>query len=124
MTHFAGTRSRRQCKLALRHLLTSVAVVAAMFLSHPTAHAQADDQGTGASSDVPPPPPPPPPDEGGPDAEPAEIVPLQPGEAVVTRFSNTIEQNDEAGKPQTVIDINGTSASIVDIRRPGDPAAG
>src|SRR5205823_2470640 len=101
-----------------------------------SAHAQGNDQGAGASSEEPPPPPPPPPgtdngeelpapaDQGGAERQTGEVVPLQPGEAVVTRFSNTTEQQDGTGKSQTVIDLNGTSASIIDIRRPGDPPSG
>ena len=100
-----------------------------------------------AFADEEPPPPPPLPDEeddagpadAGPDtAEPpkdadgaappsekdVEIDPLQPGEAVVTRFSQTVEEPDSEGQPVKRIDINGTSASILDIRRPGEPAAG
>jgi hypothetical protein len=84
------------------------------------------------SAETPPPPPPPesdsagapPPQEGSPEAQPAEFEPLQPGEAVVTRFSNTSEEPDETGKPRATIDLNGTSASIIDIRRPGDPPSG
>ncbi|WP_416797340.1 peptidoglycan-binding protein [Ciceribacter azotifigens] len=44
---------------------------------------------------------------------------LQPGEAVVTRFSGTVE---EAGR--RIIDVNGASASILDLRQPGGPPIG
>ena len=122
-------------RLTTRHLLTSAAIIGALAFHHPIAHAQGNDQGGSAASEEPPPPPPPPdtdsggepppaPDQGGPDAGNREVVPLQPGEAVVTRFSNTTEQQDETGKPQTVIDLNGTSAGVIDIRRPGDPPSG
>ncbi|MBU0500295.1 MAG: hypothetical protein KJ867_09685 [Gammaproteobacteria bacterium] len=44
---------------------------------------------------------------------------LQPGEAYLTRFAGT---TTDAG--QTVIDINGTVGSVVDIRNPGQPPQG
>ncbi|HLP70978.1 MAG TPA: hypothetical protein VK181_26005, partial [Rhizobium sp.] len=44
---------------------------------------------------------------------------LQPGEAVVTRFSGTVE---EAGR--RIIDVNGAAASILDLRQPGGPPIG
>jgi len=53
-----------------------------------------------------------------------DIEPLSPGEAVVTRFSHTMEGVDDKGKPLTIIDVNGISASIVDIRTPGEPPVG
>ncbi|HRX36992.1 MAG TPA: hypothetical protein P5337_11390, partial [Aestuariivirga sp.] len=78
------------------------------------------------------PPPPPPPDgeadagvdDGGDAADAGEIEPLNPGEAVVTRFSHSIEEQDDEGRPVDVIDINGVSASIIDIRSPGEPPSG
>src|SRR5438105_3449575 len=98
--------------LTIRPLLTSVAIVGALMLHHPGAHAQANDQGAGGASSEEPPPPPPPPGtdnaeeppssgEGGAAPQAGEVVPLQPGEAVVTRFSNTTEQQDGTGKSQT-----------------------
>ncbi len=53
-----------------------------------------------------------------------EIQPLNPGEAVVTRFSHLVDDVDSQGQPIKVIDINGVSASIIDIRRPGDLPSG
>ena len=54
-----------------------------------------------------------------------EVVdPLQPGEAVVTRFSHTVDGMDADGKPIKVIDVTGISASIIDIRNPVDPPIG
>lgn len=53
-----------------------------------------------------------------------EVEPINPGEAMVTRFSHTIEDADEKGKPTQVIDTNGVSASIIDLRNPGEPAYG
>ncbi|RYC15669.1 DUF11 domain-containing protein [Ciceribacter ferrooxidans] len=44
---------------------------------------------------------------------------LQVGEAVVTRFSGTV---DDAGR--RIIDTNGASASILDLRQPGGPPIG
>ncbi len=48
---------------------------------------------------------------------------LQPGEAVVTRFSGTTSTAVPGGLA-TVIDPNGTSASIIDLRSPGRPPQG
>jgi hypothetical protein len=124
-----GSRPR----LAIRYLLASVALVGVIALYQPLLSSQAVGAGTSEEPPPPPPPtdddtavepPPPPPAEGGPDSEAAEATPLEPGEAVVTRFSHTVEQEDETGKPQTVIDLSGTSASIIDIRRPGEPPSG
>jgi hypothetical protein len=54
-----------------------------------------------------------------------EVVdPLQPGEAVVTRFSHTTDGTDADGKPIKVIDLTGISASIIDIRNPTEPPIG
>ncbi|UVC11512.1 hypothetical protein IHQ71_13580 [Rhizobium sp. TH2] len=54
-----------------------------------------------------------------------EVVdPLQPGEAVVTRFSHTTDGTDADGKPIKVIDLTGISASIIDIRNPSEPPIG
>lgn len=44
---------------------------------------------------------------------------LQPGETYVTRFSGTVS---EGGK--TVIDVNGTAGSIIDVRHPATPPIG
>ena len=48
---------------------------------------------------------------------------LRPGEAVVTRFSGTTSTTVPGGS-LTVIDPNGTSASIIDLRSPGRPPQG
>ena len=85
-----------------------------------------------AFADEEPPPPPPLPDEeqaagpddAAPEGDRPELVPLQPGEAVVTRFSHTASQPDAEGQAVESIDINGISASILDIRRPGEPPSG
>jgi hypothetical protein len=53
-----------------------------------------------------------------------DIEPLNPGEAVVTRFSQTTDGVDGKGKPIKVIDINGISASILDVRNPPEPPYG
>ena len=66
-----------------------------------------------------------PPDDGGePPPGGEEVAPLGPGEAVVTRFSHVIEEPDSEGQPVNVIDIGGISASIIDIRNPGEPPSG
>ncbi len=49
--------------------------------------------------------------------------PLQPGEAVVTRFSGTTSVAVQSGQA-TIINPDGASASIIDIRSPGRPPAG
>ncbi|MGE4257668.1 MAG: hypothetical protein AB7E84_21035, partial [Xanthobacteraceae bacterium] len=49
--------------------------------------------------------------------------PLRPGEAVVTRFSGTTSTTIPGGSI-TVIDPNGTSASIIDLRSPRRPPQG
>ena len=127
----------------LKHLMVGVAVVALLGFYRPALlHAASKITPIQVAADEPPPPPPPdsgdvpgdeppppPPDEGDPDVAPdtdttEEIQPLEPGEAVVTRFSHTTEQEDSSGKPETVIDLSGTSASIIDIRRPGEPPSG
>jgi hypothetical protein len=54
----------------------------------------------------------------------SEIEPLNPGEAVVTRFSHTTDGTDLDGKPIQIIDLDGISASILDIRNPGQPFFG
>ena len=48
---------------------------------------------------------------------------LRPGEAVVTRFSGTTSTTVPGGS-LTVIDPEGTSASIIDLRSPGRPPQG
>jgi hypothetical protein len=53
----------------------------------------------------------------------AQQGPLQPGEAVVTRFSGTTTVDVQGGQA-TVINPDGPSASIIDIRSPGRPPAG
>jgi hypothetical protein len=53
----------------------------------------------------------------------AQQGPLQPGEAVVTRFSGTATAPGSAGDV-TVINPAGPSASIIDIRSPGRPPQG
>ena len=42
-----------------------------------------------------------------------EVLPLEPGEAVVTRFSHTMDGVDAKGNPVTVINPDGTSVSII-----------
>ncbi len=49
---------------------------------------------------------------------------LQPGEAVVTRFSGTETQTLPGGQQTVVIDPNGISASIIDLRSPARPPQG
>jgi hypothetical protein len=53
----------------------------------------------------------------------AQQGPLQPGEAVVTRFSGTTSAPGSSGDI-TVINPGGTSASIIDVRSPGRPPQG
>ncbi len=53
----------------------------------------------------------------------AQQGPLQPGEAVVTKFSGTAAV-EVPGGVATVINPNGISASIIDIRSPGRPPQG
>ncbi len=53
----------------------------------------------------------------------AQQGPLQPGEAVVTRFSGTTSAPGSAGDV-TVINPEGPSASIIDVRSPGRPPQG
>jgi hypothetical protein len=50
--------------------------------------------------------------------------PLEPGEAVVTRFPHTIDGTDAKGDPVKLIDTAGTSVSIVDIRNPSSAPIG
>lgn len=96
---------------ALRHLMCGAALIGVLALTASHVKAQDDEA----------PPPPPAMDEGaGGYGSAEEIAPLEPGEAVVTRFSHTAE---EPGG-EAVIDVNGTSASIIDIRRPEDPPSG
>ncbi len=101
---------------AVRHVLFATALAGFLAFTQSPAGAQSDN--------APPPPPidepasdgvPPPPEQDG-----GEIVPLEPGEAVVTRFSHTVVE-PEVG---AVIDVTGISASILDIRRPSDPPSG
>lgn len=54
----------------------------------------------------------------------SDLTPIRPGEAVVTRFSHTLGEPDSEGQPVTVIDLDGISASIIDIRRPAEPPEG
>ena len=121
-----------------RGLLASAAIVA-LFAGAPLV-TQTPLNVTAARADEEPPPPPPPPDEdigyddeagtggeGGGGAEPppeGDVAELEPGEAVVTRFSHTTEEPDGEGQPVRLIDINGITASIIDIRRPGEPPSG
>ncbi len=44
---------------------------------------------------------------------------MRPGEAVVTRFSGTIQETGGDGQTRVVIDTNGTVASIIDLLQPG-----
>jgi hypothetical protein len=53
----------------------------------------------------------------------AQQSPLQPGEAVVTRFSGTTTEAGSDGDI-TVINPQGASASIIDVRSPGRPPTG
>lgn len=53
-----------------------------------------------------------------------EAQPLEPGEAVVTRFPHTIEGTNSKGDPVTLIDTAGVSVSILDVRNPSDPPIG
>jgi hypothetical protein len=53
-----------------------------------------------------------------------EVQPLEPGEAVVTRFPHTIDGTDAKGGPVKLIDTTGVSVSIIDIRNPASPPIG
>lgn len=53
-----------------------------------------------------------------------EVHPLEPGEAVVTRFPHTTDGTDSKGDPVKLIDAAGTSVSIIDIRDPAEPPIG
>jgi hypothetical protein len=53
-----------------------------------------------------------------------EVKPLEPGEAVVTRFSHTTDGTDADGKPVKLIDTAGVSVSIIDPRNPAEPPIG
>lgn len=53
-----------------------------------------------------------------------EVKPLEPGEAVVTRFPQTTDGKDGDGKPVKLIDTQGISVSIVDVRNPSEPPIG
>ncbi|MGV3551937.1 hypothetical protein [Rhizobium sp.] len=57
-------------------------------------------------------------------AEREDVQPLEPGEAVVTRFPHTVDGSDAEGKPVKLIDTTGVSVSIVDVRNPADPPIG
>lgn len=57
-------------------------------------------------------------------AEREDVQPLEPGEAVVTRFPHTIDGTDAKGNPIKLIDTEGTSVSILDIRNPAEPPIG
>ena len=125
---------------ALSRWLSGASIMTAIFMAMPgSAPVQFGSLAAFADEEPPPAPPlpddeiqtgsdesAPPPDEGGapPPGGNADLVPLQPGEAVVTRFSHTVEEPDGEGQPVSIIDINGISASILDIRRPGEPPSG
>jgi hypothetical protein len=49
---------------------------------------------------------------------------MRPGEAYLTRFSGTIEQAGPGGQTSTVINLQGTVGSIIDIRSPQRPPRG
>ena len=53
----------------------------------------------------------------------AQQGPLRPGEAVVTRFSGTVQIPVDGGQA-TVVNPDGVSASIIDVRSPGRPPHG
>ena len=53
-----------------------------------------------------------------------EVQPLEPGEAVVTRFPHTVDGKDSGGKPIKLIDTEGISVSIIDVRNPAEPPIG
>jgi hypothetical protein len=57
-------------------------------------------------------------------AEREEVQPLEPGEAVVTRFPHTMDGTDAKGDPVKLIDTSGISVSILDIRNPPQPPIG
>lgn len=58
-------------------------------------------------------------------AEEREVVqPLEPGEAVVTRFPHTTDGTDSKGDPVKLIDTAGISVSIIDVRNPAEPPIG
>jgi hypothetical protein len=52
------------------------------------------------------------------------VQPLEPGEAVVTRFSHTKDGTDAKGNPFSLIDPEGISVSIIDVRNPAEPPIG
>jgi hypothetical protein len=56
--------------------------------------------------------------------EPVRAQALQPGEAVVTRFSGTSEIQGPGGQKFLGINLNGISASIIDLRSPSRPPQG
>ncbi len=54
----------------------------------------------------------------------AQSEPMQPGEGFLTRFSGTRMAEDLEGKPTAIIDPQGISGAIVDLRQPGRPPRG
>jgi len=54
----------------------------------------------------------------------AQQAGIAPGEAFVTRFSGIKVETAEDGTPTQVLDADGVSGSVIDIRNPGQKAAG
>ena len=59
----------------------------------------------------------------GPDPQ-GEVAGIAPGEAFVTRFSGTRIVTGQDGEQTEVIDNNGVSGSVIDLRNPGSPPSG
>jgi hypothetical protein len=53
-----------------------------------------------------------------------DVQPLEPGEAVVTRFPHTIDGTNAKGDTIKVIDTTGISVSVIDVRNPSNPPIG
>ena len=49
---------------------------------------------------------------------------MRPGDAYLTRFSGTVEQPGPGGQPTTVINLQGTVGSIINVRSPRKPPRG
>jgi hypothetical protein len=49
---------------------------------------------------------------------------MRPGDAYLTRFSGTVEQPGPGGQPTTVINLQGTVGSIINVRSPRRPPRG
>jgi peptidoglycan hydrolase-like protein with peptidoglycan-binding domain len=54
----------------------------------------------------------------------AQVAAIEPGQAVVTRFSGVVDTFDPDGQPVRAIDLDGPVANMVDLRAPGAPPSG